>query len=64
MRRTPAVTEASEPRFSTISVRLPLPLSRELARLAERDGNHVSSTVRRLLSAGLRMETRGTETSR
>lgn len=55
----PATTEPAEPVYSTtIAFRAPEPLDRELKALAIREGNQVSSIVRRLIRVGLDTERR------
>jgi predicted DNA-binding protein len=42
--------------FKTVAVRLPIQLEKQVAALSARDSNPVSSTLRRLISIGLRSE--------
>ena len=56
----PATTD-TEPASRTIAFRVPERLERELSALAEREGNPLSATVRRLVSLGLDNERRTLE---
>jgi hypothetical protein len=44
-----------------VAVRMPPRLERQLGAIAERDSNTVSAVVRRLLTIGLRCESRSSE---
>ena len=57
-----ATTDSTEPVYrTTIAFRAPEPLDRELKALAIREGNQVSSIVRRLIRVGLDTERRSQE---
>jgi predicted DNA-binding protein len=47
---------ATDNTTKTISFRVPARLERELQAVAHREGNPLSATVRRIVSAGLRSE--------